>query len=123
MEILAVSVHEDTDTQVDQYDEDEHADAQTSLTKENFDNVIQLSERIEKQPIIPKTEGETKQTKCSTCNGVVGDAKQYRDHCKSEWHKHNIKRKTKQLPPLTAEECLFDLEISNSKGDLNDYSF
>ncbi|CAM8987562.1 unnamed protein product [Rhodiola kirilowii] len=121
LEILAVSVHEDTDTQVDQYDE--HEDAQTSHANKTADHVIQLSERIEKQPIIPKTEGEAKQTNCSTCNAVVGDAKQYRDHCKSEWHKHNIKRKTKQLPPLTAEECLFDMEINSSKGDLNDYSF
>ncbi|KAI3903706.1 hypothetical protein MKW98_032360 [Papaver atlanticum] len=45
-------------------------------------------------------------SKCSTCNAFIGDVKQYRVHLKSEWHKHNLRRKTRQLPPLTADECL-----------------
>ncbi|XVE55222.1 hypothetical protein DITRI_Ditri03aG0142200 [Diplodiscus trichospermus] len=132
LEILAMSVHAEGDTQVDQYDDEdvshpskESADSVPShLPKESTDSVLQLSGKMPKQ-IISSGDGnaEGKQHKCSTCNAFVGDSKQYRDHFKSEWHKHNLKRKTRQLPPLTAEECLADMEISESKSDLQDYSF
>ncbi|XP_031248579.1 ribosome maturation protein SBDS [Pistacia vera] len=116
LEILAVSVHAEGDTSVDHYDD--HEDVPPHQPKAPADAVQQLSERIEKQTL-----GDVKQNKCSTCNAYVGDAKQYRDHFKSEWHKHNLKRKTRQLPPLTAEECLADMEMDDSKSDLKDYSF
>ncbi|XVE95595.1 hypothetical protein REPUB_Repub02eG0112300 [Reevesia pubescens] len=131
-EILAVSVHAEGDTQVDHYDDEdisshlpkESADSVPSrLPLESTDSVVQLSEKMQKQNISANAEGEVKQHKCSTCNAFVGDSKQYRDHFKSEWHKHNLKRKTRQLPPLTAEECLADMEMSDSKSDLQDYSF
>ncbi|XP_059632922.1 uncharacterized protein LOC132275442 [Cornus florida] len=124
LEILAVSVHVEGDTQVDQYDD--HEDMPSSGPKEATDSLLQLSEKMQKQNISTKdgsSEGEVKQNKCSTCNAVVGDTKQYREHFKSEWHKHNLKRKTRQLPPLTAEECMADMEIGDSKADLKDYSF
>lgn len=66
---------------------------------------------------------EKRQQKCTTCNASVGDAKQYRDHFKSDWHKHNLKRKMKQLPPLSPEECLVDREVIDVQKDLGDYSF
>ncbi|KAJ0087250.1 hypothetical protein Patl1_08170 [Pistacia atlantica] len=124
LEILAVSVHAEGDTSVDHYDD--HEDVPPHQPKASADAVQQLSERIEKQTLSTgnaNTEGDVKQNKCSTCNAYVGDAKQYRDHFKSEWHKHNLKRKTRQLPPLTAEECLADMEMDDSKSDLKDYSF
>lgn len=123
LEILAMSVHFEGDTHVDDYDDFE--DAPLNLPKESTDSVVQLSEKMQKQTISMEknTEGEVKQQKCNTCNAVVGDAKQYRDHFKSEWHKHNLKRKTRQLPPLTAEECLADVDLDDSKADLKDYSF
>ncbi|XVF39152.1 hypothetical protein PTKIN_Ptkin01aG0013000 [Pterospermum kingtungense] len=136
LEILAMSVHAEGDTQVDQYDDEDtsyvHKESVDSvpsrLPQESSDLVLQLSEKMQKQTISSgnkDAEGEVKQHKCSTCNAFVGDAKQYRDHFKSEWHKHNLKRKTSQLPPLTAEECLADVEVemSDSKSDLRDYSF
>ncbi|OMO60557.1 Ribosome maturation protein SBDS [Corchorus olitorius] len=134
LEILAVSVHADGDTQVDYDEEDisshlpkESADSAPSrLPQESTDSVLQLSEKMQKQTISSGNEnaqGEVKQHKCGTCNAFVGDSKQYRDHFKSEWHKHNLKRKTRQLPPLTAEECLADMEMSDTKSDLQDYSF
>ncbi|TYG78822.1 hypothetical protein ES288_D02G091600v1 [Gossypium darwinii] len=135
LEILSVSVHAEGDTQVDNYDDedissqlpkDSAESASSRLPPESSDSVVQLSEKIQKHTISSgngNAEGEAKQHKCSTCNAFVGDSKQYRDHFKSEWHKHNLKRKTRQLPPLTAEECLADVELSDSKSDLQDYSF
>ncbi|KAJ9146192.1 hypothetical protein P3X46_028491 [Hevea brasiliensis] len=123
LEILAMSVHFEGDTSVDDYDD--HEDVPSSLPKESSDSVVQLGEKLQKQTVSTEknTEGEAKQHKCNTCNAFVGDAKQYRDHFKSEWHKHNLKRKTKQLPPLTAEECLADVDLDDSKADLKEYSF
>lgn len=123
LEILAVSVHAEGDTNVDHYDD--HEEPPSILPKDSA-NSVQLNEKMQKQTISDKKEdavGDVKQNKCSTCNAFVGDAKQYREHFKSEWHKHNLRRKTKQLPPLTAEECMGDIEIGDSKADLKDYSF
>ncbi|KAK2659350.1 hypothetical protein Ddye_005883 [Dipteronia dyeriana] len=124
LEILTVSVHGEGDTNMDHYDD--HEDMQSQLPKESVDDMCQLSKRMEKQSLSTgngNDEGEIKQTKCNTCDAYVGDAKQYRDHFKSDWHKHNLKRKTRQLPPLTAEECFADMEMDDSKSDLKDYSF
>lgn len=122
---MEVNVHVDSDSQVDHYEEYEH-EPPSRRSNSRDSSVSQLSEKLEKQNISAKTgtsDGNMKQTKCSTCNTLVGDSKEYREHCKSEWHKHNLKRKTRQLSPLTAEECMGDLEIDDSKGDLNEYSF
>lgn len=121
LEILAVSVHAEGDTGVDQYND--HEDVPSLKPKAPADGVQQVSEKIEKPSTgNENTEGAVKQNKCSTCNAYVGDAKQYRDHFKSQWHKHNLKRKTRQLPSLTAEDCLADMETDDSKSDLKDYS-
>uniref|UniRef100_A0A2P2JHJ4 Ribosome maturation protein SBDS n=1 Tax=Rhizophora mucronata TaxID=61149 RepID=A0A2P2JHJ4_RHIMU len=133
LEILAVSVHFEGDTHVDDYDD--HEDM--PLPKDSADSVVQISEKFKQQAILMEKNAEAsvtdqrkkddvaevKQNKCSTCNAFVGDAKRYRGHFKSDWHKHNLRRKTKQLPPLTAEECLVDMDLNDSKEDLKDYSF
>ncbi|KAG5246003.1 hypothetical protein OIU78_022076 [Salix suchowensis] len=123
LEILAVSVHFEGDTHVDDYDD--YEDVPSALPQESTDAVVKLSEKIEKHTISDekKAEAEVKQNKCSTCNALVGDAKQFRDHFKSDWHKQNLKRKTKQLPPLTSEECLADMDLNDAKADLKEYSF
>ncbi|KAK9167190.1 hypothetical protein Scep_002381 [Stephania cephalantha] len=128
LEILAVSVHFEGDTHVDFYDD--HDDVPSSQSSDiNDAAVFQLSEKVQKRTISTENSSnassvvETKHNKCSTCNAVIGDAKQYRDHFKTEWHKHNLKRKTRQLPPLTAEECSADMEIGDSRADLKEYSF
>lgn len=141
LEILSVSVQAEGETSVDHYDEHEDlpskllkpsSDASqqprsTITTEEPADSMLQLSEKMQKQSISTgnsNTEGgEEKRTRCSTCNTLFGDSKQYREHCKSDWHKHNLKRKTRKLPPLTAEECLADMDMDDSKADLKDYSF
>lgn len=122
-EILAVNVHVDSDTHVDHYDD--HEDELSSLRRGHTDPIHQLSDQVQNQAIsrTGSSSRELKQNKCSTCNAFVGDSKEYREHFKSEWHKHNLRRKTRQLPPLTAEECLADLELGDSKADLKDYSF
>lgn len=131
LDILAVNVHLDSDTQVDHYDdlEEESSSVQKEYAGPTTTTAAaatsQLSEKLQKQTISSsKEEGSSvKQQKCSTCNAFVGDAKEYREHFKSEWHKHNMRRKTRQLPPLSAEECLGDMDIDDSKSDLKDYSF
>lgn len=144
-EVLALSVHAEGDTVVDQYEEYEDepsrsliesADSESSKKKETSDSdlpkkdsadaVLKLSESMQKQSLSTgnvKAAGEGKQNKCSTCNAVFGDSKQFRDHFKSEWHKQNLRRKTKQLPPLTEDECAADIDMDDSKADLKEYSF
>ncbi|KAH7525199.1 uncharacterized protein LOC107435977 [Ziziphus jujuba] len=123
-EVLALSVHAEGDAQVDRYDD--HEDEPPPLPKETTDTVAKLSEKMQQQSISTtsaNSAGDGKQSKCSTCNAFIGDSKQFRDHFKSEWHKHNLRRKTRQLPPLTEEECMADMELGDSKADLKEYSF
>lgn len=124
-EVLALSIHAEGDTHLDQYDDDEPEPSQ--VRKEPTDSVVKLSDKLQKQTISNSggnaAAGEGKQNKCSTCNALVGDSNQFREHFKSDWHKHNLRRKTQYLPPLTEEECLTDIEIVDSKADLKDYSF
>ncbi|KVH98765.1 ribosome maturation protein SBDS isoform X1 [Cynara cardunculus var. scolymus] len=121
-EILAISVHGEGDIHADHYEG--HEEVSSSESKKPTEDVVQLSEKIQKQTLsADDTQGQVKQNKCSTCDAIVGDAKQYREHFKSDWHKHNLKRKTRQLPPLSADECRADEEMSDSKSDLNEYSF
>ncbi|KAJ9560406.1 hypothetical protein OSB04_005566 [Centaurea solstitialis] len=128
-EILAISVHGEGDIHGDRYEGHEEVPSSSIQSKKptpEEDVVVQLSEKVQKQTLNTnsnETEGQVKQTKCSTCDAFVGDAKQYREHFKSDWHKHNLKRKTRQLPPLSAEECRADDEMGDSKSDLNEYSF
>ncbi|KAL5982668.1 hypothetical protein ACLOJK_016744 [Asimina triloba] len=121
MEMLAASAHVDADTHVDF---DDHEDVQLNVNREPREAVLQIREGMQAKSTRDGDAAEqVKQNKCSTCDAVVGDARQYREHFKSDWHKHNLKRKTRQLPPLTAEECLADMDVGDSKADLKDYSF
>jgi ribosome maturation protein SDO1 len=63
-----------------------------------------------------------KKQRCNTCDAEVLDAAQYREHFKSEWHKHNLKRKVKQLPPVSSDEWMLDTEIVGGTNDSNEYS-
>lgn len=76
-----------------------------------------LQKGVDTKPV-----GKEKQRRCNTCDSEVGDATQHREHFKSEWHKHNLKRKVKQLPPVSSEEWELDTEIQDNVNDLNDYS-
>lgn len=123
-EVLALSVHAEGDTHVDQYDDHEYQPSR--VLKETTESEVKLSDKLQQQTISASTSNvdpEEKQNKCGTCNASVGDSKQFREHFKSEWHKHNLRRKTRNLPPLTEEECTTDMEIGDSKADLKDYSF
>ncbi|XP_058207987.1 uncharacterized protein LOC131321019 [Rhododendron vialii] len=122
LEILAASVHVEGDTQMDHYDDHEQDIAPSVLLpNETRGSMAQTSEKQATRS--GNADGVIKQNKCSTCNALVGEAKQYREHFKSDWHKHNLQRKTHQLPPLTAEECLADIDVGDSKLDLKEYSF
>ena len=42
--------------------------------------------------------------KCSTCETGFDDAKEHREHFRSDWHRFNMKRKNRNLPIMTEEE-------------------
>lgn len=128
LDMLAVSAQMNGDAPVDQYEDDEELPLQQyeeSDSSKKTDAIVQLGDKLKKQNISTEStvEEQVKQNKCSTCDAFVGDAKQYREHFKTDWHKHNLKRKTRQLPPLTAEECMTDMELGELKADLKEYSF
>lgn len=47
--------------------------------------------------------GGKKCIKCSTCRAEFTDPNDHRAHCKSDWHRFNLKRKLKSLEPITQE--------------------
>lgn len=59
------------------------------------------------------TKTEEKVLKCTTCGqtAVFGTAHEQRQHFKAEWHVENVKRKSKNLPPLSEQE--FKVELFN----------
>lgn len=123
-EVLSFCLHEEGDTNVDQYDDDyDNVELPPRQVKES--SIPELSEALQRHTISVEGAGNAPKEgkRCSTCNVVVGDAAQFREHHKSEWHKHNVKRKTKNLPPLTEEECTVELAMGDSESDLKDYSF
>lgn len=42
--------------------------------------------------------------KCSTCEKGFDEAKEHREHFRSDWHRYNMKRKNRNLPIMTEEE-------------------
>lgn len=63
-----------------------------------------------------------RQQKCNTCEAAFEDAKLFREHFKSDWHRHNLKRKARELPPLSEDECATDTEVLDEKSDMDQYS-
>lgn len=62
--------------------------------------------------------------KCNTCQVAFDDKKEHREHFKSDWHRINLKRKSKKEPPLSREECeAIALMESTASSDLNDFAF
>lgn len=53
---------------------------------------------------------------CKSCNCGFDDRNEHRDHFKTDYHRYNLKRKTKNLQPITQEE--FD---SIEKADLENF--
>ena len=118
VEILSLTAHAEGETRVDQHD-----------NSGNF--VPDLIKQMQTQDLSKGTQAKqgqsqvahTTKNRCSTCQAAFEDASQYREHFKTEWHKHNLRRKTRQLPPLSSEECLADMDSHEYKGDLSNYSF
>ncbi|KAJ4917305.1 Ribosome maturation protein Sdo1/SBDS protein [Raphanus sativus] len=99
LKILAVSVHAEGDTSMDHYDEHD-------------DMVLQTN-----KPLLP-TESETDPVvELSKKNAEARDGYRYRRRRKRN------QPKTRKLLPLTAEECVPEIDIDDSKADLKDYSF
>lgn len=149
LEVISMAVQGDGESNIDDFNDDEEYDAaHVSLVAEDEDR---LARRVKDGATVSSTHddkevrsnatnaktrptnataskvvdsavGGVKQQTCNTCNREVGDAKQYREHFKSDWHKHNLKRKMKGLHPLSAEECLADTDIDYGINDRDEYS-
>lgn len=76
---------------------------------------LQQQQRAAEQPPARQPEGlqppgqspaqsTKKGMKCSACAAEFEDAGTYRQHCRSDWHNFNLKRKVKSLPPVSEEE-------------------
>ncbi|KAH7430350.1 hypothetical protein KP509_09G094900 [Ceratopteris richardii] len=131
LEVLAMAVQKEGDGSVDDLLDDAVVNP-VSLSKHseivssgpsNEDSVSVLASNLSLQESVSIVlSGKEKQKRCNTCNAEVGDALQHREHFKSDWHKHNLKRKMKQLPPLSAEDWQLDVEILDEVNDLDEYS-
>lgn len=70
----------------------------------------------------PNTAKEpVKGMRCTTCSCTVDSRESYREHCKTKWHKHNMRRKTRQLPPLSEEECELDMDLVGEHDNDNEF--
>lgn len=98
------------------------ADRDVSSSIANEEGLCKTDLPMLQKGVDTKPVAKEKQRRCNTCDAEVGDATQHREHFKSEWHKHNLKRKVKQLPPVSSEEWELDTEIQDNVNDLNDYS-
>ncbi|EFJ07134.1 hypothetical protein SELMODRAFT_161876 [Selaginella moellendorffii] len=122
LDVVSMAVHKDDDEE-DEADEPatnqaERIQALTSSLKDS-----QLSEGTGSNNSRPPPAATSDPGKrCLTCDAVIGDPKEFREHYKSDWHKHNLKRKLKQLSPLSAEECSLDSSVVDYVNDKDDYS-
>lgn len=59
-------------------------------------------------------ESQNPQTKksCNTCGGSFEDNNEYRNHFRSDWHRHNLKLKMKGLPLIPSEQEFLQLDIN-----------
>ncbi|XP_024539369.1 ankyrin repeat and zinc finger domain-containing protein 1-like [Selaginella moellendorffii] len=110
LDVLSMVVHKDDDE--DGEGEETRSDGYRTG---NFKNTEIAPSK--KETTAPTSSGK----RCLTCNVVIGDAQEFREHYKSDWHEHNLKRKVRQLPPLSAEECL-DSSVADQGNDMNEYS-
>lgn len=67
------------------------------------------------QPVV-QADGEKKSRQCSTCGGDFGDDMQrYREHFRSEWHRYNLKVKSKKME-VVSEEAFSALDPEDVKA-------
>ncbi|CAI5534676.1 unnamed protein product [Closterium sp. Naga37s-1] len=65
-----------------------------------------------------------RQQRCSTCGdgATFDDTKLFREHMKSDWHKHNMRRKVRGMPPVSAVEWEADTSLfADEAHDLHEY--
>ncbi|CAI5966329.1 unnamed protein product [Closterium sp. NIES-64] len=65
-----------------------------------------------------------RQQRCSTCGdgATFDDTKLFREHMKSDWHKHNMRRKVRGMPPVSADEWEADTSLlADEAHDLHEY--
>lgn len=71
--------------------------------KEEEGQTVEEEKKEVKQEKKKDVKTEEKVLKCTTCgeSALFGTAHEQRQHFKAEWHVENVKRKSKNLPPLS----------------------
>ena len=63
-----------------------------------------------------------KQHRCSSCAASFKDAAGHRAHFKSDWHRHNLRRKMRNMAPLSEQEWEADTSLEEMVNDMHEYS-
>jgi ribosome maturation protein SDO1 len=67
-------------------------------------------------------EKPVKTFKCNTCLVSFEESKLHREHFKTDWHRINLKRKSKKQPVVSEDECVAILMLEEAEAsDLLDY--
>jgi hypothetical protein len=59
-------------------------------------------EQLPPDPDLPAS--SKKLLACNTCGGAFNDAAEHRAHFRCDWHRHNLKLKMVQKPPVSEQE-------------------
>ena len=63
-----------------------------------------------------------KQHRCSSCAASFKDAASHRAHFKSDWHRHNLRRKMRNMAPLSEQDWEADSSLEEMVNDIHEYS-
>eukprot|EP00898_Chlorokybus_atmophyticus_P003340 jgi/Chlat1/4006/Chrsp26S04072 len=69
----------------------------------------------------PAASGSGREVRCGTCQAPFQTAVEHREHFRSEWHRHNLKRKMAGLPPIAESDVASDTDIKKEVSDIDDY--
>ncbi|SBT46126.1 ribosome maturation protein SBDS, putative [Plasmodium ovale wallikeri] len=94
----------------------------------NISNNVHNSDKYDKKKISESqekiaSEGNTKQNAgdvimCTSCLMKI-EKSNYKQHCRSDFHVYNVKRKYKKLPPISLEEYIeIDFDVSHFHVDM-----
>lgn len=139
VDVIAVAVQKEGSERFDELDDDTRetqamgalslgGDAAASLNSDELDAITGSTKATSSgrgevtRPKVQQQQLAEKVQRCKTCDADVGDSREYREHFKGDWHKHNLKRRMNNLPPLSPDECQMDTAIVDRVNDLNDYS-
>jgi hypothetical protein len=59
---------------------------------------------VSEQQAPSELQSEAKALRCNSCLAVFTESSEHRAHFRSEWHRHNLRRKIKHMQPVSQEE-------------------